>query len=72
MIKTYCVYGLLEWQYALPADGVKVRINFSGGYMGPTGVRPATYTTDNRAVQHLIERSKEFKTGKIALYRIGK
>ena len=70
MKKTYCVYGLLEWQLSLSAESVKVRINFTGGSQGPTVVRPATYTTGSLAVQHLIEKSKEFKTGKIALYRI--
>lgn len=72
MKKTYSVYGLLEWQHALSAEGAKVRIKFSGGNMGPTVVRPATFTTENPAIQHLIEKSKEFKSGKIALYRIEK
>ncbi len=72
MRKTYCVYGLLEWQHTLSAGDVKVRIKFSGGSMGPTVVRPATFTTGNPAIQLLIEKSKEFKSGKIAIYRIEK
>ena len=64
-MKTYCARGLLDWQMALNAGGAIIRIHFSGGHMGSMGVVPAKYSTDNPAIQALIERSQQFLSGKI-------
>ena len=66
-MKTYCARGLLEWQMALNAGGAIIRICFSGGHMGANGVVPARYSTDNAAIQRLIERTPQFASGKIYL-----
>ena len=65
--KTYAARGLLEWQMALNVGGAILRICFSGGSMGSNGVLPAKYTTDNPAIQKVIEKSKHFISGKIFL-----
>lgn len=66
--KIYAVRGLLDWQKALYVGGAIIRIHFSGGQMGSNGVIPAKYTTDNEAIQAIIEKTPEFKSGKIFLY----
>ncbi|MCH5228545.1 MAG: hypothetical protein J1F12_00940 [Muribaculaceae bacterium] len=70
MKKTYAVRGLLEWQVALEVTGAILRICFSGGSMGSNGVIPAKYITDNEAIQHIIEQSAHFKSGRIILLSI--
>lgn len=68
MKKTYAARGLLDWQMALNVGGAIIRIAFSGGTMGSNGVIPAKYTTDNIAIQRIIENTKEYKSGKIFVY----
>lgn len=65
MKKTYAARGLLDWQLALNIGGAILRLHFSDGAMGTNGVLPAKYTTDNRAIQHIIEKSDHFKSGQI-------
>ena len=67
--KTYAARGMLDWQMALNVGGALLRIRFSGGSMGSNGVIPAKYITDNEVIQHLIEESREFKSGRIFLYK---
>lgn len=67
MRKTYAARGLLDWQMALNVGGAILKICFSGGSMGSNGVVPARYVTDNEAIQHLIEKTPQFKKGKIIL-----
>ena len=66
-IKTYGARGLIEWQMALNACGAIIRLKFTGGYMGSNGVVAAKYSTDNEALQNLIEKSPEFNRGKVYL-----
>ena len=66
--KTYAARGLLDWQMALNVAGAIIRICFSGGCMGTNGVIPAKYTTDNPAIQKMIEKTPAFKNGKIFIY----
>lgn len=66
--KTYAVRGLLEWKMALNVGGAIIRICFSGGSMGPNGVIPAKYTTDNPVLQHMIEKSPHFENKRIFVY----
>lgn len=68
MAKTYAAKGLIEWQLALNVCGAIIRLRFIGGSMGSNGVIPAKYTTDNTALQKLIESSPQFKAGKIYIY----
>ena len=67
--KTYGARGLLDWQMALNVGGAILKIYFSGGSMGSNGLIPAKYTTENDAIQRMIEETPEYKCGKIFLYR---
>lgn len=66
--KTYAARGLLDFQMALNVGGAIVRLVFSGGMMGSTGVVSAKYITDNEALQKIIENSPQFKGGRIYLF----
>lgn len=66
-IKTYGVYGLMDWQPLLNAGKAKFQPLFSGGGVTAYGETPAKYTTSNPVCQHLIERSHYFQTGYIKL-----
>ncbi|MCH5227309.1 MAG: hypothetical protein J1F16_05775 [Muribaculaceae bacterium] len=66
--KTYAARGLLDWQMALNVAGAIIRICFTGGSMGSNGVIPAKYTTDNPAMQAIIEKTRSFTSGKIYIY----
>ena len=70
--KTYAARGLLEWQMVLNTGGAFIRISFTGGTMGSNGVLPAKYTTDNEALQFLIENSPHFKAGRIIVFNVEK
>lgn len=65
--KTYVARGLLDFRMALNIGVAIIRITFSGGSMGSNGVISARYVTDNEAIQHIIEKSDYFKSGKIYL-----
>lgn len=62
---TYAVYGMMEYVLTLRVFGHFKEIRFTGGSMSGYGMRPATYTTDNEALQHLIEYSDAFRSGKV-------
>ena len=66
--KTYAARGLLDFRMAINVGGAVIHIIFSGGMMGANGVVPAKYTTDNTALQFLIERSPQFNLGKIYIH----
>ncbi len=66
---TYGVYNLIEWHATLQAGKATVRVPFTGGSITTQGVTPATYTTDNAVIQLAIERSREFRSGKIKTVR---
>ena len=66
MMKTYISRGLLEWHAKLKVDRAYVIINFTGGSMSSGGLVPGRFSTDNPALQKIIESSVEFKTNKIA------
>ncbi len=65
MKRTYAVAGMMEWNVLIPAGRSTVRVHFSGGTVTGYGVSPATYTTENPAVMHLIEASFWYRSGKI-------
>lgn len=60
MTKTYIARGLLDYQATLNVGGAMIRICFSGGSMGTNGIISARYTTDNAALQKIIENSPYF------------
>ena len=60
IIKSYGARGMLDWQMALNVAGAILRIGFTNGSMGPNGIIPARYTTDNEVIQRLIEKSHLF------------
>lgn len=68
MKKTYAVRGLIEWQMALNAGGLTLKICFTGGRMGLNGVVPAKYTTESPAIQKMIEATEYFRQGRIFVY----
>ena len=68
MKKIYAAKGLLEWQGVFRAGGVELRLLFTGGSMGSNGVIAAKYSTDNVAIQRIIESSEHYKNGKIVVY----
>ena len=57
--KTYGIKGLMEW----------VALIRVGGSMSAFGVVPATYTTSDKVMQHIIEKSDYYAKGKITLIR---
>lgn len=72
--KNYGVFGMVEWSTLIPAGGGNIRIDFTNGSISTRGIEPATFSTENLAVQVAIENSPRFINGKIKLiskYEIG-
>lgn len=65
--KVYGVYNIVEWLAIIKAGKASVKVLFSGGAMTTQGVTPATHSTTNPVVQLAIERSSDFRSGKIRL-----
>ncbi len=72
MKKTYGVNGMMEWNALIPAGRTTLRVHFKGGTVTGYGVSPATFTTDNPAVIHIIEHSHWFRSRKILLLKTEK
>ena len=66
MTKVYGVKGLMEWVATIPVGKATIRVPFSGGSMSAFGVIPET---SDVVMQHIIERSNYFASGKITLLR---
>lgn len=69
VIKTYGINGLLEWHGYIESNGVKMKVDFTGGTTTAYGVSPAIFTTKDPLTQHIIENSNKFKSGRIRLVR---
>ena len=67
--KTYAARGLLDFKMALNVGGAIIRLCFSGGGMGSNGIIPAKYTTDNPAIMSLIEKSPQFESKRVYLFK---
>lgn len=65
--KTYGYIGKIEYSGLFILGHARFRINFEGGASTPSGLQPATFNTSNKALQMVIENSKEFINGKIKL-----
>lgn len=63
--KTYGIYGLMEWRGNFRLGNSTVVIDFSGGAFTGLGHSPATFTTADAALQHIIESSTHFRSGKV-------
>lgn len=66
-IKTYGIYGLLEWHGSVKCGSITMNLSFTNGSTTAYGVSPATYITKDEATQFIIENSDKFKSGKIKL-----
>ena len=59
--KTYGIFGMVEHSVLIGPASCNVRIEFKNGRISVRGVEPCTFTTDNPAVQSLIEQTDKFK-----------
>lgn len=66
-MKRYAVYGLMEYLALIPAAGRTIEVHFTGGQLSGYGIRPAIFTTADPVLQHLIEHSHDFLSGKIRM-----
>ena len=66
-IKKYAVYGLMEFMLRLPTPAGGYDVHFSGGQLSGYGIVPATLATGDPVLQRLIEKTPEFRAGKIVL-----
>ena len=57
----YGVFGYVELSISLLGQ----RVTFKGGAVNSIGMRPATFETDNKALQEAIEESPRYKKGVI-------
>lgn len=62
---TYGVRGMMEYQTEIYIGKTRMKLTFTDGAMSGTGNVPARFTTDNIIMQNAIERSPEFKRGRI-------
>ena len=65
--KKYGIDGLMEYQGCFHAGKTEINVHFKGGMLTAYGVTPATFSTDNKLIQFVIENSREFKGGRIKL-----
>lgn len=66
-MKTYGVYGLMDWQPIIRVGRAKFCPLFTGGGATAYGQTPAKYATSNEVCQRIIEKSDYFKSGHIKL-----
>lgn len=69
MRKTYGIYGMIQYKALIPVKTKVVSVEFTGGSISGYGIAPATFTTDNEVLQHFIERSPQFKSGRVVEIR---
>lgn len=66
-MKTYGVYGLMDWLPIIRVGRAKFCPLFTGGGATAYGQTPAKYATSNEVCQRIIENSDYFKSGHIKL-----
>lgn len=69
MLKTYGVFGLMDWHCEIPVGQARAIIEFSGGATTQYGITPAEFATTDPVLQHIIEHSDYFRAGRIRLVR---
>ena len=67
MRKTYYAPGLLDLQLVLHAGKAWTTVHFTGGRLSGYGDYRASFTTDDTTLQALIEKSRDFLSGRIRL-----
>ena len=67
MIKTYMAPGLVDFKLVLRAGPAWVAVDFIGGRANGFGQHSAVFTTAEKPLQYLIEKSPEFLSGKIVI-----
>lgn len=67
MKKTYIARGMLEWHLLLRAGNAMIPVAFTGGSMGANGIIGAKFTTDNPALQKMIEASEFYRKHRICI-----
>lgn len=60
----------MEFQANIASNGVVLHVDFKGGHDNESGVTPASYQTTSTVVQHMIERSDLFLSGRIRLLEV--
>lgn len=68
--KTYGVDGLLEWHISIAAGSLHINIEFTDGKISGYGISPAIYKTSDPVLQQAIERSPQFKSGRIRIVSV--
>lgn len=63
MTKRYIITGYLTYSVLLKKENKYMKCCFEGGAVSGLGSRAASYTTNDKNVQELLENSKEFKSG---------
>lgn len=63
MTKRYIITGYLTYSVLLKKEDKYIKCCFEGGAVSGLGVRAASYTTNDKKIQELLENSKEFKSG---------
>lgn len=67
---TYGVRGMMEYQALVRVGKATMRVPFTDGSATAAGSTPATFATENYITQQLIERSADFRSGKIERIRV--
>jgi hypothetical protein len=62
---TYGTPAFIEYEAQIKVGKKSLKICFTGGIHTSYGVTPATFATSNPIVQHAIEHSEHFKSGRI-------
>lgn len=61
----YQAPGLLEWRMTLRAGKATMAVSFTEGHTGANGMTPARFVTTNPAISRMMERSPEFRSGRV-------
>ena len=70
MTKRYIITGYLTYSVLLKKENKYMKCCFEGGAVSGLGSRAASYTTNDKNVQELLENSKEFKSGMIKVAEV--
>lgn len=62
---TYIVPGMVDYRLTLRAGKAWMTVEFTGGRSAGFGCRDATLTTDNEALQAMIEASAPYREQRI-------
>ncbi|MDO4929638.1 MAG: hypothetical protein Q4E59_00735 [Bacteroidales bacterium] len=66
---TYGVYNIVEWHALLKSGKATISVHFVNGATTTAGVVPAVFTTSDPIIQIMIERTEEYRSGRIKRIR---